>query len=124
MRDEVLVGGLSDIFQILWDFLDRVGRTHRVVVMVNDDFLVDDVDLPFEVILFSNRNEDRPSVGAEFLAHRVHGVVEIRACAVHFVHEGDAGHTILGGLAPNGFGLGLHACHAAEHSDGSVENSE
>ena len=124
LRDEVLVSGLSYVFQILWDFLDGVGRTHRVVVMVNDDLLVDDVDLAFEVIFFSNRDEDWPGVGAEFLAHRVHGVVEIRACAVHFIHEGDAGHTIFGGLAPDGFRLGLHACHAAEHGDGSVENAE
>ena len=43
--------------------------------------------------------------------------------AVHLVDEGDARDLVLGRLAPDGFGLRLHAGDAAEHGDRAVEHA-
>src|SRR5204862_3442003 len=42
----------------------------------------------------------------------------------HLVDEGDAGHAVLVGLAPDGLGLRLDAAYRAEDADGAVENAQ
>ena len=86
--------------------------------------MVEDVDLPLEIILLTERNQYRPGICAELLAHAVDGCVEIRADAVHLIDEGDARHAVFGGLPPDGLRLGLHAGDAAEDGDRAVENAQ
>ena len=50
-------------------------------------------------------------------------VFKIRAGAVHLVDERDARDLVFGRLPPDGFGLRLHAGHAAEHRDRAVEHA-
>gem|GEM_PF-7107219 len=69
LSDEVIVGGLGFVLEIVWNFVNFVGGTHRVVIDIDDRFLVDDVDLSLEVILSTKWEKDRPCVGAEFGAH-------------------------------------------------------
>src|SRR5258708_33921812 len=61
---------------------------------------------------------------AKTLANGADDVVKVRAHAVHLVDEADAGNAILVGLAPDGFGLGLHAGDGVENADGAVENAQ
>ena len=56
--------------------------------------------------------------------HLVDDAVEIRADAVELVDVNDAGDFGIVGVAPVGFGLGLHAAGAAEHADAAVEHLE
>ena len=92
--------------------------------MINNGFLVDDIELAFEVVLAAKRDENRPGIRAEFLAHGVYGGVEVGAGAVHFIDESDTGNAVFGGLAPDGLGLGLNACDAAEYGDRAIEHAE
>ena len=124
MGNEVVVGGLGRVLHFLGNLFDGVGGAHRVVVMIDDSLLVDDIDLALEVVLAAERDEDWPGIGAEFLAHGVDGIVEIRAGAIHFINERDAGNSVFGGLAPDGLGLGLDASDAAEHGDCAIENAQ
>ena len=124
LGNEILVGGLCEVFQILRNFLDGVSGAHRVIIMIYNNFFIDDIDLALEIILFSNRDEDWPSVGTEFLAHRVYCVIEICACAIHFVDESNTGHPVFRSLSPYSFRLRLNAGHSTEHGYGTVENSE
>ena len=89
-----------------------VGRTHRVVVEIKNRLLVHDVELALEIIFLAERNQDRPGIRAELLAHVVDRVVEVGAGAVHLVDERDARDQIFGRLAPDRLGLRLHAGHA------------
>ena len=122
--DEVLVSGLGGVLQLGGDFLDVVGRAHRVVIDVDNGLLVDHVDLALEIIFLPDGNEDRPGVRAELLAHFLDAILEVRADAVHLVDEPDAGHLVLVGLTPDGLGLRLHGGDGVEHGDGAVEHAE
>ena len=124
LGDEIVVGFLGQFFVVLGNFRDFVGRAHHVVVRVKDGLLVDDVDLSAQVVLFAQRNKDRPNISAELGPHALHGRVEVRAGAVHLVDEGDARNAVFGRLAPDGFGLRLHARHATEHGDRAVEHAQ
>ena len=63
-------------------------------------------------------------VGAEPVAHRLHGGEEVRAGAVHLVDEGDARHLVLVRLPPDRLGLRLHARDGVEDGDGAVEDAQ
>ncbi len=52
------------------------------------------------------------------------GALEVRADAVHLVHEADARHAVLVGLAPHGLGLRLDAGDRVEHRHGAVEDAQ
>ena len=53
-------------------------------------------------------------VGLEAVHHHPDGAAEVRARAVHLVHERDAGIAVAVGLAPDGLGLRPHACDRVE----------
>ncbi len=103
---------------------DLVGGAELIVVRIDDRLLVDDVDLALEMIFLAERNQNRPGVGAELLAHAVDRRVEVGADAVHLVDERDARHAVFGGLPPDGFRLGLHAGNAAKDGDRAIEHAQ
>ena len=95
----------------------------EVTLTPNDGLLVHHVDDASKLVFGSDVQEDRERIGSELLAHVVQRVVEVGTGAVHLVDERDAGNLVLGGLAPDRFGLGLHTGNAAEHSDSAIENA-
>ena len=122
--DQILVGFFREFLVVGGDFFNLISGALLAVFDINDGLLVENVELTLEIILAAQRDENRPGIGAEFVAHTVHGGVEVRAGAVHFVDESDAGHPVFAGLAPDRFRLRLHAGHAAEDGDGAVEHTQ
>ncbi len=94
------------------------------VVPVQDRLHLDEIDDAGEVVLRADRDLDRHRIGAEPVAHRLHGREEVRAGAVHLVDEGDARHLVLVRLPPDRLGLGLHARDRVEDGDGAVEDAQ
>jgi hypothetical protein len=66
LRNEVFVGGLGHVLEVVRNFFDRVGRAHGVVVVVDNGLLVDDIDLAFEVILFAKRDRVGQALAPSF----------------------------------------------------------
>ena len=124
LRDEVVVSFLGQLFVVVRYVRHFVGRTHHVVVGVEDGLLIDHVDLAAEIILPAERDENGPDVGPEFDPHGFDGRIEIRSGTVHLVDEGDAWDVVFGCLAPDSFGLRLHPGNPAKHGDGAVEHAK
>ena len=59
------------------------------------------------MLLLTDRDLHADGVRAEAVAHRLDGVEEVGAGAVHLVDEGDARDVVLVGLAPDGLRLRL-----------------
>ena len=57
---------------------------------------------------------ERDRICIQVFAHLAHHGGEIGACAVHFVDEGDTGHTVAVSLIPDCLALGLNASDSAE----------
>src|SRR6266513_856085 len=111
----VLQGGRHGSFDIL--FAERV-------VVVHDLHLPDQVDDAGEELARAERQVDRHDVGAEPLPHHLDAHLEVRAHAVHLVHEDDARHVVAVRLAPHGFGLRLDDAHRVEHGHGAVADPQ
>ena len=77
-----------------------------------------------ELILGADRDLHRHRLGAEAVDHRLDGVEEVGAGAVHLVDERDARHGVLVGLAPDRLGLRLHACDRVEQRDRAVQHAQ
>ena len=84
----------------------------------------DEVDDALELVLGADGQLDDRGRRAEVLDDHVDAVVEVGAEAVHLVHEADARHLVLVGLAPDRLGLRLDARHGVEHGDGAVEHAQ
>ena len=109
--------------QVAWNLaLDQLGAVG--VVFVRDGLHGDEVDGALERVAREDRHVDGHGLGAEAVTHHLHDVLEVGADAVHFVHERDARHVVLIGLAPHGLGLGLDTTHGAEHGDRAVEHAK
>src|ERR1019366_1157604 len=67
-------------------------------------------------------NDGRHAVQAIF--DHVYAAKEVRAHAVHLVHEADARHVVLVGLAPDGLGLGLDTRHGVKDRHRAVEHAQ
>ena len=134
VRPEHLVVEVRDrvdqLVVVLLGLLDELGRDLddvellAEVVLVDDGLHVDEVDDACEVLLGADRDLQRHRVGAEPVAHRLHGGEEVRAGAVHLVDEGDARHLVLVRLPPHRLGLRLHARDGVEDGDGAVEDAQ
>ena len=127
----VVVGaGLDQLGPVFLGLVAQVlGNLDRLVLgaeLVGPDhrFHLDQVDDAFEVALAADRQLDRQRVGAEPVLHRLHGVEEVGAGAVHLVDVGEARHGVLVGLAPDGLRLGLDAGDGIEDGDGAVEHAQ
>src|SRR5690606_1125342 len=135
---EVLVhqflGGLGGSFdQLFTPFAGGVLQFGRDVVVFelgavagvvpDDGFHLDQVDDALEGIFGADGDHDGHGIGAQAGLELVVDLEKVRAGAVHLVDEGQAGHAILVGLAPHGFGLGLNATHRAIHHAGAIEHA-
>src|SRR5690606_2186764 len=97
---------------------------HALGRFVPDNGLhLDQIDHALEVVLGADRDHHGHGVGAQTQLHLVIDLEEVGAGAVHLVDEGQARLLVLVGLAPDGFGLGLHATHGAVHHAGAVEHA-
>ena len=121
---ELLEVGLTDFLELALQVLDLIGGTLAVGIAVEDSLLVHHVNLAAELILSTDGHQNGSSVGTQLGADIVEHVGEVGASAVHLVHEADAGHLILVGLAPHRLRLGLHAGNTTEHHDGAVEHAQ
>ena len=78
------------------------------------------------------RNSDSAPIGSwmtagqavEPVLDHLDAPLEVRADAVHLVHEADARHAVLVGLAPHRLGLGLDAGDGVEDRDRAVEHAQ
>ena len=94
------------------------------VVGPGDRAHLDEVDDAAVVLLLADGQLDRHGLRAEPVDHRLDGGEEVRAGAVHLVHEGDARNAVALGLAPDGLGLGLDAGDRVEDGDRAVEDAQ
>ena len=85
---------------------------------------LDEVDDAAEVLLLADRQLHGHRPRAEPVDHRLHGREEVRADAVHLVHEGDAWDAVAVCLAPDGLGLRLDTGDGIEHRHRAVEDAE
>ena len=94
------------------------------VVLVGDRPHLDQVDDAAEVLLRADRQLHRNRARAEAVDHGLHRGEEVRARAVHLVHERDARNLVAVGLAPDGLGLRLDARDRVEDRDRAVEDAQ
>ena len=127
----VVVGhGLDQVVPVRLGLLAKLGG-HLVLVPlgtervdVADALHRDEVDVAVEAVLGADRDLERHGAGAQALDHRLHGVEEVGARAVHLVDERDPGDAVLVGLAPHRLGLGLDAGDRVEERHGAVEDAQ
>src|SRR5690606_21717845 len=97
---------------------------HALAGFVPDDgFHLDQVDHAFEGVFGADRDDHGHGMGLQAQLQLVVDLEEVGAGAVHLVHEGQARHAVLVGLAPDGLGLGLNAAHGAVHHAGAVQHA-
>ena len=112
-----------EILEILRDF--TIGDLKALGFFFEaDGAAIDEVDNAVELVFRTDRDLEADGLRLQAVADHVHAAEEVGADAVHLVDEADTGHAVTVGLAPHGFRLGLHACHAAEHHDGAVKHAE
>src|SRR5690606_38075350 len=85
---------------------------------------VNEVDDGLERLLGADRDLDGDGDGREAVADHVHGALEVRAGAVHFVDEADTRDAVLVRLAPDRLGLRFDAGDAIEDHDTAVEHAQ
>ena len=85
---------------------------------------LDEVDDAAEVLLLTDRELNGDGARAEPVDHRLDGREEVRADAVHLVHERDARDVVAVGLAPDGLGLRLDPRNGVEHRDRAVKDAQ
>ena len=127
----VLGDALDHLFADLRSLLSQLGRNLPLAQLARSPgsleeprLLVDQVDHALELVLGAYGVLHRNRRSLQPVAYRVHRLLEVRAHAVHLVHEADARHPVTVGLTPHRLGLRLHARDRIEHNDASVENAE
>ena len=125
-----LDGHLDKVGVKLLGLVLKVGRDFHYVefraellLVPNEGLHFHKVDDTFEVCFRADRPSDHQGPAAQPVDHHLHATRKIRAHAVHLVDEADARHAVLVGLAPDRFGLRLHARHRVEHGNGAVEHA-
>ena len=95
---------------------------------ISDDPVVglhlDEVDDALEVGLGAPRELQDERVRLQAVHHHVDGALEVRAGAVHLVHEADTRDVVAVGLTPDRLGLRLDAGDRVEHGDRPVEHAK
>ena len=126
----VLGNGVDQLVVVLLRLLGELGRDllllelHPELVEPDLGAHVDDVDDAAEVLLLADRQLHRDGLRAQPVDHRLHGGEEVRARAVHLVHERDPGNLVVVGLPPDRFGLRLDARDRVEDRDRTVEHAQ
>src|SRR4028119_1948181 len=93
-------------------------------VRVDDGPHLAEVDDALELALCPYRQLHRHGVRVQPLDHRAHGLVEVRAYAIHLVDERYARHAVLVGLAPHRLRLRLYPGNRVEERDRTVEHAQ
>ncbi len=120
--DHLLAPLLAGLDELGRDVL--IGKLHALGGLVPDDGLhLDQIDHALEVFLGTDRYHDGHGIGAQAGPHLLVDPEEIGAGAVHLVDERQARHAVLVGLAPHGFGLGLHATHCTIDHAGTIQHA-
>ncbi|MNV41427.1 hypothetical protein D3C71_1330620 [compost metagenome] len=96
----------------------------RALVIPMHGAAVDQVHPAVELAFGPDRHAERPRRGTELLAQLGEHAFERRTGAIHLVGEGDQRHTMATRLAPDRFGLGLHAVHRGEHRDRAIQHAQ
>ena len=94
------------------------------LVLPDERLVLDQVNDADETVLGADRKLDRQRVSPETVAHRLDGLVEVGADAVHLVDVGDPRDLVLVGLSPDGLGLRLDSGDRVEKGDGAVEDAQ
>src|SRR4030095_16402903 len=76
------------------------------------------------MFFFSDRNLEGDGICAETCKDRLQTSFERGTGTVEFINKAKTRTTVLIGLTPNCFGLGLNACNTVKHGNGSVKHSE
>ena len=132
LRQLVVVVGdrVDQLVVVLVRLLEELGRDvaglHVLaeVVVVGDRLHLDEVDHAAEVLLGADRQLHRDGTRAESVDHGLDRREEVRARAVHLVHERDARNLVAVGLAPDGLGLRLDTGDRVEDRDRAVEHAQ
>ena len=94
------------------------------LVVEHEGLHLHQVDDALEVGLRADGELNGNGIAFQAVAHHVQHTVEVRAHDVHLVDVHHAGDLVLVGLAPHGFGLGLHAALGAQDRDGTVQHAQ
>ena len=123
--EQLLALLLGEIHELVGDGVHGLGVDHALGVLLEvPRGHGDQVDETPEVGLGAHRDLGRHGVGVQAVLHGLDGVEEVGAHAVVLVDEGDAGHAVGRGLAPDGLGLRLDAGDGVEHGHGAVEDAQ
>ena len=95
-----------------------------LVVVVIDRIIIYKVYQSFELVLGTDRQDDRKGRSTEVLLDLCADCQEIGARTVHLVDVADTGDIVLVRLAPYGLRLGLYAAYGAERRNGAVQHAE
>ena len=99
-------------------------EAHALTGVVPDDgFHLDQIDHALEAVFRAHRQLHRHGVALEAFADLALHAQEVRADAVHLVDEGQPRHAVLVGLAPDGFGLRLHAADRVIDHDRAIQHA-
>jgi hypothetical protein len=115
--DQLLAVGLRLGAELLGD-LRHVERRAEVLALELDRLHPDEVDDAAVLPLAPERDLDRRRVGVQLRLHHLDAAGEVRADPVHLVDEGDAGHPVAVGLAPDRLRLRLDTRDRVEDRDG------
>ncbi len=124
MFDKVGVSFIDQIDILFWHICKFIRRSELITVGIKDRFLINDIDLAFELIFFAKRKQNRPRVGTEFLAHALDRHGKVGTDAIHFINECDARDFVFRCLPPDCFRLRLHARDRIENRDPTVEHTQ
>lgn len=105
-------------------FDDRVAAVFVVADVVIDGDAAEEIDHALEGAGLSDGDLDGDGGRAEALTDGVEAEIEVGTDLVHLVDEAKTGDFVLGGLAPDGFGLGFDAFLAVEDGDRAVEDAQ
>ena len=130
---QVVVFSGDGLHQLLMHQLSLIQQIRRnrflanvlaLVVIVDFGFHGNQVDDAAEGGLSADGKLDRNGIRAQTIFHHLHNAHEVRTHDIHLVDVGDAGHAILGSLAPYRLTLRLNAALGAEHSHSAVQHAQ
>ena len=90
----------------------------------NNGLVGNQIHHAFEMFFVPDRNLNRHGIGAQHVFDLLTNFEEVRSLTVHFVHKAQAGHFVIVGEAPIGFGLRFNAIHGREQENQTIQNAE
>src|SRR5580658_6113632 len=121
--DELVSPLASDGLELRGDF-DPVELLPLRFVVEHGGLQRDEIDDAAVVVFLAERPLNGDRIRPQALLHAVDAHEKVRANLVHLVHERDAGHVVLVGLAPHRLALRLHAVAPVEDRDGAIEHAQ